>query len=61
MGKLPVLTRDVDNSIFWVCNVCGYAISDVQYVYLRYDVGCPRCFNSTLENFSLRFKRVENE
>jgi len=60
MGKFPVLTRDVDNSIFLVCHYCGYAISDVQYVYFRYDVGCPRCDNPTLADFSLRLREAND-
>lgn len=40
----------------WICPYCKYKITDLQYLYARYDYGCPRCKCSFM-----KFKSVEEK
>ena len=33
------------------CPMCNYAISDLQFYSLKYDLPCPRCHCSNVSNF----------
>jgi rubrerythrin len=33
----------------WECKNCGYSISDIEYLNIKIDLGCPRCNESLLK------------
>lgn len=44
---------------YWECTICGWRVSDVQYLHIVFDPDCPSCGRQKYSEF--RFKEDANE
>lgn len=50
--------RVVSEEVVHACPRCGYWVSDLQFVALRFDMSCPRCGKTRASEFEMKTRRV---